>query len=166
MGNLSSYDLENPIVPLRLDSDFNAIRSQSFTSYVEELEEKKVELFDRLIELKKLPNNWDGYGAIAFDIITLQNAQLFIENLPDTFIEALTVEDVTPNPNATVTIEWTGGDDYLLSIEIGRDFATYFALLPNRQPIRNNHYVIPNKGMDQELLQALTELQKVSARCN
>lgn len=70
-----------------------------------------------LVELGKLAPNWDGYGGLPLLPETVANAQGLLVMLR----EFGNGGDVTPNPNGTVTIEWT--DDNLgktFSLEIGK----------------------------------------------
>ena len=93
-----------------------------------ELESK--ELIDGIKSFKELPDNLDGYGGIPVSA-----------NICDKTIEVLTesytppIDDVFPNPNGTITVEWENGRGEMLQLEIGKSSYSYFAHFKNREPI-------------------------------
>lgn len=70
-----------------------------------------------LVEMGKLAPNWDGYGGLPIDPETIDNAQGLLAICREFGVGG----DATPNPNGTITIEWT--DENLgktFSLEVGK----------------------------------------------
>jgi hypothetical protein len=84
----------------------------------------KLDILNDINEIELLEDNWDGYGAIKVNIEILNTLKLFINSLDEKHLE--NVYDIYPNPNGTISIEFTFIKIYMLSIEIGETTFSYF----------------------------------------
>lgn len=92
-------------------------------------------LKSKVLALKKLQFNWNGYGAYPIDNDIILNTLSFITLLSDNFIDGVT--DLMPNPNGTITIEWEYLES-LMSLEIGKSNYSYFVRFKHKDPILRN----------------------------
>lgn len=69
----------------------------------------------------RMPENWDGYGALRIRAETAQNALDVLEVLPD----EVPTPDVTPNPNGTLSFEWESASG-VGHLEIGRTRFSFY----------------------------------------
>jgi len=86
----------------------------------------KRKIIDRINSFRKLKENWDCYNANSFDATTIDNAILFFDSLDTDYLNILSVDDICPTPNATITIE-VRKDRNIVSVEIGNKYYNYFA---------------------------------------
>jgi hypothetical protein len=92
---------------------------------------------EKIEEFARMPENWDGYGALRMSIETIQNALSMLEKLP----HDVPMPDMTPNPNGTLSFEWESpvGIGHL---EIGRTrFSFYIKPRDSGQPILSDWQV-------------------------
>ncbi|MGQ3824242.1 hypothetical protein [Pseudomonas alliivorans] len=73
-----------------------------------------------------LADDWDGYGAVAIDPVTLQNAMAAAARL----IGRAPAPDFTPNSNGTISFEWESPSG-LAHLEIGKSRYAFFIRLEN-----------------------------------
>lgn len=88
----------------------------------------KTELQEYLDEIKLLEDNWDGYGAIKVSEDVINKFNEFINALEDNHFNL--IDDLFPNPNGTITIEFDK-DDKRLVLEIGKTNCSGFIVLNN-----------------------------------
>ena len=84
-------------------------------------------LYEVITQISFLNNNWDGYNALAPSELVIKNLELQIVNLPNKFVENIDEDNVYPNPNGTITLEWKNNDGEIASIEIGEKTASFYA---------------------------------------
>lgn len=77
-------------------------------------------LLDEIEIFGSLPDNWDGEGANKIHEQTVRNCRYMARCA----VDYLTVPDVDPNPNGTVSFEWCTAEG-LAYLEVGR---TQFSL--------------------------------------
>ena len=78
------------------------------------------QLLDAIKNFGRLPDNWDGEGAHAIQEQTVENCC----DMARWAVDCLTVPDVDPHPNGTISFEWYTGEG-LAYLEVGR---TQFSL--------------------------------------
>lgn len=95
----------------------NAVRALRPTS----LWVEKAEALTTLKEIAGLAPDWDGYGAPAMSRAVMSNSLTALH----LFISADLVPEVTPNPNGTVSLEWSV-EGATAHLQIGdTDFSMY-----------------------------------------
>jgi hypothetical protein len=82
-------------------------------------------LIKRVEEIEKLEDNWDNYGGFSPGSNIVYKTFMFLQNLPWKFKELLNEDNIFPNPNGTITIEWRN-EDQVISIEIGNPRSNYY----------------------------------------
>ena len=94
-------------------------------------------------EIAILEYNWDGYGASPIEEQVLNNSVFLIENLPDNCVHLLQKENILPNPNGTLSFEWSKKGNELF-LEIGNNYATYYCKKGEIIKIINNKFILLN----------------------
>ena len=96
---------------------------------------EKPNLDSKLLSLKEIINtfsflekDWDGYGGFAPSSIVVQNTKIFLELLPISLFKDFDVENIFPNPNGTISIEWRNRNN-VVGVEIGNEYGVYFSLI-------------------------------------
>ncbi len=59
--------------------------------------------------------DWDGYGALPVSSLSVLAAKEFIRHLPD----SLAMPDVAPEPDGSLSLDWTTGKSRRFSVSIG-----------------------------------------------
>jgi hypothetical protein len=85
---------------------------------------------DQIAEIARMPDNWDGYGALTIKAATRRNA---ISALRSVLISA-PIPDITPNPNGTISFEWET-DLGFAGLEIGQTRISFFCKTKSADPI-------------------------------
>lgn len=90
------------------------------------------QLHQRLDEIAKLPENWDGYGSLPPDGSAVANARQFLEDLFQQTVAE--IEDrgpahwqpphISASEHGEIVFEWWSGDRKL-TVYIGREQPTY-----------------------------------------
>ena len=89
-----------------------------------------------LREIKELPENWDGYGAIPILNEVFETSQTLLTLLSGDLIER--IFDIYPNPHGTISIEWINRKSEKLSLEIGKTSYSFFIKFLDSNPQFNN----------------------------
>jgi len=84
-------------------------------------------------DLATLGADWDGYGALAIDPLTISNATTAIRAL----LPLVPKPDVTPNPNGTISFEWESGIG-LSHLEIGKTKYSFYGRSFSGRPIHGD----------------------------
>ena len=73
----------------------------------------------------------------------IENAVAFLEMLPFEHQKALNIYEIRPTSYGTIVLEWTGGKDSFVSIEIGKSQIGYFSETPDGENpfIRNIEFL-------------------------
>ena len=105
-------------------------------------------------EIAILKQNWDGYDASPIEQKVLFNVRFLIHKLPDALLNLLEKDNILPNSNGTISIEWVN-DTSELFLEIGNNYSTYY--LKNKGEIKkiNNQFVITNDSEFQQFVKDL-----------
>jgi hypothetical protein len=74
-----------------------------------------------LSELRDLAPNWDGYGALPVSDEAMGNSKEALLRL----LRYAPTPDITPNPNGTISFEWTSGQGEA-HLEIGKTRFSFF----------------------------------------
>lgn len=90
-------------------------------------------LSEELQSFTILPDNWDGYEAIAVLEKCANNATLLISKIPEEYITK--IDSFYPNPNGTITFEWENNLNKTLSLEVGKDTMSYYVETEFDDPI-------------------------------
>ena len=109
------------------------------------------------LEIAILKQNWDGYGASSIERKVLFNVRFLINKLPDLLLNFLEKDNILPNPNGTISMEWVN-DGHELFLEIGNDYSTYY--LKNKDKIEkiNNQFIIANDSEFQQFVKDLNTI--------
>lgn len=84
--------------------------------------------------------NWDGYGAEPINLLALWNAEDLIRALPDGF----PVPEVAPEPDGSISLDWTESVTRRLSASIGPSNRFAFAWLNGTE---RGHAVVAFEGV-------------------
>lgn len=87
----------------------------------------KSELIENILSFKTLNNNWDGMGAYPLEIKSCVNSLLLLDFIGDNLFG--TVKDYYPNPNGTITFEWSNNQDEEIFLEVGNNTFSYYVSL-------------------------------------
>lgn len=90
-------------------------------------------------ELGHLEEDWDGYGAASIDISIILRAREIYAAL----VRQLPAPDISPNPNGTISFEWTK-DGASAHYEVGRNGYSFYLTPQNgeSQYAKNNHSAV------------------------
>lgn len=94
-------------------------------------------------ELATLNDNWDGYGAVPIEKEVLSHLDYLIGKLPNPLVDTLKKDSILPNPNGTISIEWSK-NSYELFLEIGNHYATYYIKHNGKIETINNQFILSN----------------------
>lgn len=101
-------NLEDPyIMPVFSDVKYNTVKN-------------------RIISFMSFSDNWDGHGAIKPLHRTIYNSILFTKLLPDSLLEILDLDEISPTPYGTIVIDFNGNGS-LISVEIGEEEVGFFS---------------------------------------
>ena len=92
-------------------------------------------------DLAVLKDNWDGYGGSSVEKNVLFHLEFLINKLPNVLLNTLSIESILPNPNGTVSIEWSNRTHDLF-LEIGNHYATYYIQHNGKIESMNNHFIM------------------------
>ena len=59
--------------------------------------------------------DWDGAGALAIDVATVQNVENFVRALPD----SIPMPEFAPDPDGSVSLDWIETPHRMFSLSIG-----------------------------------------------
>ena len=79
--------------------------------------------------------NWDGYGASPITQLNLDQARVFIKNLP----EGILPPEVTPSPDGAVAFDWMKKNNHIMSISVENGRLIYAVIIGEKK----NHEEIP-----------------------
>lgn len=92
----------------------------------------------RVSELKEivksfslLKEDWDGYGGYPPSNKVVANSIYLIEGLPSEVFVDYDNENLFPNPNGTISIEWRKNQN-VVGVEIGKEYGVFFSLIDNQ----------------------------------
>ncbi|MCK4338475.1 MAG: hypothetical protein KAW87_00590 [Candidatus Cloacimonetes bacterium] len=85
--------------------------------YKERINIKCEELFNELYKSCSF-EDWDGYGASPIKKEIIERTKSFINLLSSNIVNKIDIDEICPNPNGTITIEF-GSKNRYLQIEIG-----------------------------------------------
>lgn len=80
----------------------------------------------KIIKNKRaLPNNWDGFGAVAVNKSVQNNAREFLTKLDYLFLDCLEEEDMYSTPYGTVVLDFQN-EKGMVSVEVGESKIGFF----------------------------------------
>jgi hypothetical protein len=106
---------------------------------------KRGEFLERIEELSRLKDNWDGYDAASIDAHIVSITRNFILNIKYNFIKHLDKEDIIPTNYGTIIIEWYYQSKVVISLEIANNGKAFFAKFKDETIICDS-----NKSIDFE----------------
>jgi hypothetical protein len=109
-----------------------AFEQQLYFDYSNRNASRNSNHFDSVLDdLQSLENGWDGYNSIAPNPKIIVAVREFIDKLPSSFVGMLNSEDILPNPNGTITLQWISGSNKI-SIEFGESSSSYYTDIDGR----------------------------------
>ena len=102
---------------------FKQFKTKTNAANITAISEAKEIVINDIDALKELEENWDGYGAVPILSASINNAKKIVLN---NSITADNLEDIMPNPNGTVTITWSKGNNQVC-LEVGTEKMSFFA---------------------------------------
>lgn len=108
-------------------------------------------------EVAILKQNWDGYDASPIEQKVLFNVRFLIHKLPDLLSNLLEEDNILPNPNGTISMEWVNKSNELF-LEIGNDYSTYYLKSKGKIEKINNHFIIANDSEFQQFTKDLNSI--------
>lgn len=132
---MTTHQIQPTLLPIKQqpknsDSSKLAAKKQGILSFINE-------------ELSTLKDNWDGYGASPIEHTVLNHLEFLIHKMPTICVDSLSTDSILPNPNGTVSLEWSS-DTRELFLEIGNQYATYYIKYMGKIETMNNHFVLSN----------------------
>ncbi len=101
------------------------------TVAIADAEKKKQALEELISEISKLPENWDGYGALKISKPVIENVILIIK--PITLFSKLLDPTITPLANGTISIEWETNQG-IAYLEIGETRFSGYIKMNDQKP--------------------------------
>lgn len=130
---------------LTITLDYNKNISIPFTKYIDDIKfaanesTTKHSIIRNILSFKSLNRSWDGYNAIPLEIDSATNAIELIDLIGENLF--CKINDYYPNPNGTITLEWTNKLDEKISVEVGNNSYSYFVDLSSKEvQFFNNQY--------------------------
>jgi hypothetical protein len=126
----------------------NAIKLYTETSVTTEMS------VNHLLKLKSLTKEIQGYtNEVFMSDFTISkrvadNSIEVINAINSEYLDYLSESEITPGVNGTISIEWENDDEYLI-LDIGNEYATYFAQLKDGNNEQNAHLVFRNKELEE-----------------
>lgn len=108
----------------------------------------------RFEAIQKLPNNWDGMGAVVPERRVVMNAFRFLKLLTTKQLLALEPENINPTPYGTIEIDWREGRN-LLSVEIGTTQIGFFTQFSDNSTFASNGFPFNGLKIDADLVAAI-----------
>ncbi|CAD5270657.1 MULTISPECIES: hypothetical protein [unclassified Imperialibacter] len=140
-GWFDSYrtsDIEDPLTePVYSNIKYNIIKS-------------------RIISFLSFSDNWDGYGAIKPLHKTIYNSILFATLLPDSLLENLDIDEISPTPYGTIVIDFKGNGS-LISVEIGEDEVGFFSEIFGKEGPKSTGEKINPHEISQDIITVFKE---------
>lgn len=104
-------------------------------------------------QFKQISENWDGYGASAPSLLTINNAINFLKLLPLYYQKLLNHDEIGITPYGTIVLEWFNDKNNFVSIEVGKSKIGFFSETPDREnPLEQSLEFTPNEIPHQVLL--------------
>jgi len=111
-----------------------------------------------LVSISNLKDNWDGHGAISPHVNTIDYTEALLTKLPQQFVSDLSEDQIYPNPNGTITIEWGNSRNGIVSLEIGKDRSTFFVQANGEIIYKNNNLLFHENKIPSDLLSYIKEI--------
>lgn len=111
-----------------------------------------------------LPDNWDGYGAVAPSPAAGGNVIDLLNRLPGEWVLRLPPDGLTPSPYGTIVLEWAREQDYL-SVEVGDTAWSFTAEMAGRPQLSLTE-IYPNQELWQRAIGLLALLYPDAASHN
>lgn len=140
LSTTNAYSIENKIVfhenIENLEQNllsYNKCIELPLKEYIKELSESSSSKFNNkgvikdVISFKSLTNSWDGYSAIPLEVESASNVISLMQYVGESFSKKLT--DFYPNPNGTISFEWSNDSGEIISLEIGNLSMSYYVEL-------------------------------------
>ena len=111
---------------------------------------ERANAIDVINRLGLLEEDWDGYGGMPVSVETQRNAINAIESFPDD----LPMPEIDPNPNGTISFDWTSplASAYL---EIGNTRFSFYVKWHHSKPILANGMASAPGGLGEIVLDCL-----------
>ena len=92
----------------------------------------------------------------------IRAAKDIIWALPENHLFRLSDDNIISTEHGTIMMEWREGKngEFVVSLDIGREYATFFAKLPNDEIVLNPHVVVEGGKLPNNLLEALSSLYR------
>ena len=104
-------------------------------------------IYSKIESFTQLPHNWDGYGAIPVNEKTASSCIYFFKKLPTNLLRKIELENITPTPYNTVTIDWENEKGNFVSVEIGRGAANFYGEINEEENIEMERTGIEKEGL-------------------
>lgn len=114
-------------------------------------------IIDYISKFSNFREKWDGYNAKEFNETVIKKTVQFINDLPKYTLANLDSDNISPNPNGTVTIQWKNDKKSLFSLDIGKSQANIFIKHSERIPEFINGINLSNKEEKQQIFKSLSE---------
>ncbi|MEI9958655.1 MAG: hypothetical protein WDM90_20630 [Ferruginibacter sp.] len=99
--------------------------------YIEQILPKanytRKELIKEILSFKSLNESWDGFGAVPLEVDSAANVLELIDLMDDKITSR--IDQIYPNPQGTISIEWNNDLDETVFVEIGNNTMSYYAQL-------------------------------------
>jgi hypothetical protein len=115
----------------------------------------KSQLNNRILEIAKLSDNWDSYGAIQPNRTTINQVKTFLQGLNLRILQFLNKEDIYPTPYGTIVMDFYRGSNHL-SLEFGESKVGFFSEFINGQNIDSEGVKFERTVLPNELYKAFT----------
>lgn len=127
--------------------DYNNIIDTPISEYLEQVNcithkvsYSKNDIIKEILSFKALNNNWNGYGAYPLEIESATNSIVLIDLIGESLFSM--VKEFYPNPNGTISFEWTNNSNEILSLEVGNKSMSYYLDLSSKETLFCNNKLI------------------------
>ncbi len=114
-------------------------------------------LSNKIIALTRLPNNWDGYGAIPPNELVNSQLNIFLKLLPEKLLAYTTDEEMYPTPYGTIVLDFRKGENEL-TMEFGEQAYGFFTDFKNHKNVKIKRAMYKQNEISNELAEAINSL--------
>jgi hypothetical protein len=108
----------------------------------------------KLDEISQLQPNWDGYNAIPPNPIVIKESKAFLEGLPISVLQFLSIEEITPTPYGTIVMDFYNRGNKL-SLEFGKTQIGFYSDFLNGENVESDGVKFDTTKLPNELEHAI-----------
>lgn len=120
--------------------------------------ERIASVWQEIDRIAKYPDESDEFLSEA----VIRMAKQIVRALPENHLFRLSDDNIISTEHGTIMMEWREGKngEFVVSLDIGREYATFFAKLPNDEIVLNPRVVVEGGKLPNNVLEALSSLYR------